>query len=174
MFADPVKILRDFGIADSLIVADLGAGSGFYTIPAGHMAHNGKVYAVDVQKDFLTTLKTKAKDSGLKNVETIWGDIEKKGGTKLADGVVDVVILSNVLFLIQNKKKVIEEAHRILKKGGRVLLVDFSHDTSLAFSRHKDILKTDHAHKLFEDTNFKLDRHIPKGEHYYGMIFKKQ
>ena len=98
MFADPEKILKNFGIADTMIVADFGAGSGFYSIPAAKMAQNGKVYAIEIQKDFLATLKDKAEKENIGNIEILWSDIEKTAGTRLNDSIADVVIFSNILF----------------------------------------------------------------------------
>ena len=52
MFTDPVKNLKLFGLAEDMIVADLGAGTGFYTLAAARMTPQGKVYAIEIQKDF--------------------------------------------------------------------------------------------------------------------------
>ncbi|KKP88146.1 MAG: type 11 methyltransferase [Candidatus Nomurabacteria bacterium GW2011_GWA2_35_80] len=60
MFTDPVKNLKAFDLRENMIVADLGAGSGFYAIPAARMVPMGKVYAIEIQKDFLITIKNKA------------------------------------------------------------------------------------------------------------------
>jgi len=68
MFTDPVKNLRAFGIREDAVVADLGAGTGFYSVAAGHMAPKGKVYAVEIVKDFLMTIKNKVRDARLNNV----------------------------------------------------------------------------------------------------------
>ncbi len=112
MFTDPVKNLRAFGLGENMIVADLGAGSGFYTLAAAKMVPNGRVYAVEIQRDFLTTIKNKTAEARLDNVECLLGDIERTGGTKIKDKVVDAVIASNVLFQVENKNKFIEEIKR--------------------------------------------------------------
>ena len=65
MFTDPVKNLKAFGLRDDMIVADLGAGSGFYSLTAASMVPRGKVYAIEVIKDFLVGLKNKAKEAHL-------------------------------------------------------------------------------------------------------------
>jgi SAM-dependent methyltransferase len=66
------------GIQAGMEIADLGAGSGFYTIAAAKaLISTGRVYAVDAQKDLLTKIKNNAVSQGLYNVEVIWGDIEK-------------------------------------------------------------------------------------------------
>src|SRR3990167_6478376 len=104
MFTDPVKNLKSFGIKENDIVADLGAGTGFYSIAAGHIAKRGKVYAVEIIKDYLATIKEKVKEARVDNVEILWGDIGVLGGTKLRDGIIDAVIASNVLFQIDDKE----------------------------------------------------------------------
>ena len=53
MFTDPVKNLKAFGLREDSIVADLGAGTGYYSVAAGALVPRGKVYAVELQKDFL-------------------------------------------------------------------------------------------------------------------------
>ena len=113
MFSDPVKNLKAFDLREDMIVADLGAGSGFYAIPAAKMVPKGKVYAVEIQKDYLTTIKNKAAEAHLGNLECLLGDIEKIGGTKIKDQIIDAVILSNVLFQVEDREKLIKESKRI-------------------------------------------------------------
>ena len=130
MFTDPVKNLKAFDLRENMIVADLGAGSGFYTIPVARMVPQGKVYAIEIQKDFLITISNKTIEAHLNNIECLLGDVEKIGGTKLKDKIVDAVIASNILFQVGDKDKFIEEAKRILKSGGRLLLIDWSDNSS--------------------------------------------
>lgn len=176
MFTDPVKNLRALGLMEDHIVADLGAGTGFYSIILGHMVPRGKVYAVEIVKDFLTTIKNKSIQANLKNVEIIWGNVEKVGGTKIGDNIVDVVIASNVLFQVQDKDKFIAEIKRILKpkeKGqGRVLLIDWIPE-SFRISP-KGALPKSKAREMLEKQGFVFERDINAGAHHYGMILRKQ
>lgn len=171
MFTDPIKNLKAFGLKEDNIVADLGAGTGFYSISAGLMMPKGKVYAVEIVKDFLTTIKNKVHDARLNNVEILWGDIEKIGGTKIGDNIVDVVIASNVLFQVEDKEKFILEIKRILKQNGRVLLIDWSE--SLIVGKVA-IVSKDKARIMFEKQGFILEREIEVGAHHYGMILIKK
>ncbi len=174
MFADPGKILKQFGLADNMIVADLGAGSGFYAIPAAKIVHHGKVYAVEVQKDFLKTIQNKTSDAHLTNIDFIWGDIEQLGGTKIKDGILDRVIASNILFQVQDKQKLLDEAYRILKPEGKLLLIDWA-DVSLSMGpRPESIIKKDKAREMLEKKSFIFERDIDAGAHHYGMILIKQ
>ena len=100
MFTDPIKNLRAFGLREDSIVADLGAGTGHYSLAASILVPFGKVYAVEIAKDFLTTIKNRATEAKCSNLECLWGDVEKIGGTNLGDNIVDAVIASNILFQV--------------------------------------------------------------------------
>lgn len=167
MFTDPLKNLKAFELKDNYIVADLGAGTGFYSIAAGSLIPKGKVYAVEVQKDFLDTIKNKVKDANLSNVEIIWGNVEKLGGTKIGDGIVDAAIASNILFQVEDKDKFIQEIKRILKPKGRVLLIDWSEDSIMG---KKAAIPKNKAREIFEKEGFVLEREINTGDQHYGMI----
>lgn len=172
MFADPVKILKQLDLREHMIVADLGAGTGFYSIGAGHIVTSGKVYAIEVNKDYLTTIANKIKETHLKNVDIILGDIEKRGGTKLGENVVDAVIASNVLFQVENKQGFINEIKRVLKAKGKVLLVD--HDSDVLSGRDKSrFVSKEKALSIFVEQGFVLERYIDAGDHHYGMILSK-
>ncbi|MEI7765246.1 MAG: class I SAM-dependent methyltransferase [bacterium] len=169
MFSDPIKNLKQLGLREDMIVADLGAGTGFYSIAAGALVPNGKVYAVEVIKDYVITIKDKAKEAHLHNIECFWGNVEKIGGTKIKDGVIDVAIVSNILFQVEDKEKFILEIKRILKKDGRVLLVDWS-DSSFVGPKKERIISKERAIELFNKKGFIQEREIEAGEHHYGMI----
>ncbi|MCE9585034.1 class I SAM-dependent methyltransferase [Candidatus Nomurabacteria bacterium] len=174
MFANPLKILKQFGVADDMIVVDLGAGSGFYSIPLAQMVSNGKVYSVEIQKDFLKTIKNKADESGLHNIDFIWGDVEKKEGTKLKKEIVDRVLASNILFQINDKHKFADEIGRILKKGGKLLLIDWLEDKKIFNSKDNKHFEKREAVAFFGEKGFILEREIDVGGHHYGIILIKK
>jgi len=172
MFTDPVKNLRALGLTENMIVADLGAGSGFYTLPAARIATNGRVYAVEVVKESLHLLAAKAKSAHLKNVEVVWGNVDKPGGTKLRDGLADAVIASNILFQVEDRDGFVAEVKRILKKGGEVLLIDWSDASELLGQGHAPVPKAV-AREMFEAKGFAFAREVDAGAHHYGMILSK-
>lgn len=173
MFTDPVKNLSAFRLKENMIVADLGAGTGFYTLAAARMVPQGKVYAVEVVKDFLDTINNKVKDERLNNVECFWGDVEKIGGTKIADGVVDAVIASNILFQVEDKPNFVLEIKRILKPGGRILLIDWTAEDAHPIMKSGSAIAESVARELFEKNGFKYETDVDTGDHHYGMILIK-
>ncbi|MDO8510436.1 MAG: class I SAM-dependent methyltransferase [bacterium] len=174
MFTDPQSNIRQFGLADGMHIADLGSGTGAYSLAAAKaIGGNGKVYAIDVQKDLLEKLKNEARAEHLTNIETIWGDIEKVGGTKLAPATVSGAIISNILFQLTHKSTFVEEVKRILKPGGRAFVVDWSDSFAGTGPQPQDVVSKEVAKKLFIEKGFKLDREFQAGAHHYALILSK-
>lgn len=174
MFSEPTKVIEQCGIQAGMEIADLGSGSGFYTLAAGKaLISTGKVYAVDVQKDLLSKLKNLATKEGVYNIEVVWGDIEKLNGTKLRDHSIDFSMLCNVFFQIEDKPTIIKEIKRILKPGGRLLFVDWASSFGGIGPHPEAVVKKDVAKEMFEKAGFHVDREIMAGSHHYGFIFKK-
>lgn len=173
-FTNPEKNVTELGVFDGNIVADLGAGTGAYTEPlARRVGDTGRVYAVEVQKEFLTNIKDLAAKEGFKNVEVIWGDIEHSGGTKIKDASVDAVVLSNVLFQAEDKAGLLSEARRILKMGGKILLVDWRESfNSLGPSRDM-VVSVDAARDLCLRAGFSIKKEFDAGDHHYGFVMVK-
>ncbi len=125
-FAHPARATRALGIEPGMKVADFGAGSGAYVLAiAQELLGSGAVYAIDIQKDLLRRIKNEADARGFKNVEVIWADLEEKGASKLASKL-DLVLISNLLFQVHDKRAVVAEATHILRDGGRLAIIDWS------------------------------------------------
>ncbi len=173
-FNDPADNIKELYLKEGEIVAELGSGSGWYTREASRrVGHTGKVYALDVQKELVETLKNRTRDEGLGNIECIWADIEIRGGTKLADNLVDVAIVANVLFQIEDKVSFAREVARIMKPKGRLMIIDWTGISEGAGPKGDHVVSEISARKLFEETGFVFDRSFNPGSHHYGLIMKK-
>lgn len=173
-FTDPLQVIAALGVYEGMTIADLGAGIGAYTLPlAEKVGESGRVYAVEVQKDFLINIKNEAAARGLKNVELLWGDIERVGGTKIKDNTVDAVIISNVLFLTEDKSGLLREAKRILKTFGKLLIIDWSDSFNNLGPTPDMVVTKESARALCEAEGFAVKEEIPAGEHHYGFIMYK-
>ncbi len=175
MFSDPRHNIEQLGLSDGMIVADLGSGAGFYSFEAARaVAPMGKVYAVDVQKDLLDRLKKEAQKNHLRNIDIIVGDLDHLGGTKIRENLCDVAIVSNVLFMLEDKKTFLTEVRRILKGKGRILLIDWSASFSLMGPHPEHVVYKDTALMLLKEAGFVFEREISAGAHHYGIISRKQ
>jgi ubiquinone/menaquinone biosynthesis C-methylase UbiE len=171
MFSDPAANLAKFGLIDGMKVVDIGAGSGFYSIEAAkRVGSSGRIYAVDVQKDLLERLRSVASNQGVRNIEVVWGNAEKIGGTKLRESIADRVIASNVLFQIEKPDDFCLELKRILKPGGKVLIIDWSEASTMS---PQQLVTSAKAQQLFEKSGFKLEDSFNAGDHHYGLVFSR-
>lgn len=175
MFSDPDKNVEQLDLGQGNFVADFGAGSGFYSFAAAEaVGHSGKVYAIDVQKDLLEKLKTEARNARhLPNVDIVWGDLDHLGGTRLRENSIDVVIAANVFFMLERKDNACMEIKRILKKGGRVLVVDWASSFGGMGPQPQDVFSEESAQAIFKKHGFTEDRTIAAGAQHYGTIFRK-
>ncbi len=170
-FTNPERNVTELGVYEGDVVVDLGAGTGAYTAPlADRVGEAGHVIAVEVQKDFLTNIKDLAREKGLRNVEVVWGDIEHLGGTKLKDASANAVVVSNVLFQVEDKDGLVEEAKRILKPGGKILVVDWKDSFGGLGPSQGMVLSEAQVRALLERHEFFIKKDFSAGEHHYGIV----
>jgi len=174
-FSDPEANVERFKLEPGMLVADFGAGAGNYTIPAARaVGRRGMVFAIDIQQELLSRIKNNANKEGLENVETVWGDIEELNGSGLQDLTVDAVIISNVLFLTEEKDNLVKEVSRVLKQNGKVLVVEWKDSFRGLGPKPESIIPLSVTKELFEKHNFSLFDEIQAGEHHYGAVFKRK
>ncbi len=163
-FLNPKRIImEEIPLEKEMRIADLGCGSGGWAIPLAKRSKDAKIYAVDVLEEALSALRARAQLERVHNIRTIKGDLEK--GVELKSDFFDLVIISNVLFQVEDKSSVIQEAHRILKKKGSVLIVDWS-------------IKGDSVPKLIDKRargkGFHSLKDIEAGEDHFAKLYEKQ
>lgn len=175
MFADPAKNVSHFGLIDGMVVCDFGAGSGAYVMEmARKVGHSGKVYAVDVQRELLDRIERQARDFKLRNIYIAWGNVERVGGSKLADNSADLVLLSNLLFQVEGKYTTALETKRVLKPGGRAVVIDWTDSFGGLGPQQSQVVMPESVKEIFSEAGLIFKRDFPAGEHHYGLIFNKK
>ena len=170
----PSQNLEHVGIQPGVHVADLGAGSGFYTIAVAKMAGpEGKVFAIDVRKDMLDKIQTAAQENSLGNVVAAWGNLEVEGGSRLRDESVDVALVTNTLFQIEDKAGLAKEVVRILKPKGSLVVIDWKESFGGMGPSPDSVVSSEEAVDLFTLAGLTKDSDIDAGEYQYGFVMTK-
>lgn len=171
-FLRPEEVLAQLDIYEGMKVADFGCGSGYFTILlAKKVGEKGEVWAIDVLESALNTVKSKAKAENLENIKFIRANLEVVGSSKILNDSQDVVLLANVLFQSNKKDKILEEAKRILKENGDLVVIDWIPEkmkTEQVFKLSKEEMK-----ELVEKSGFKFSKEFYAGGFHYGLLFKK-
>jgi ubiquinone/menaquinone biosynthesis C-methylase UbiE len=121
MFEPPQRLIEPY-VTNGQVVADLGCGSGYYTLALAQcVGPGGRVYAVDLDKTCIRTLEKKMDEEGYHNIEALASSASDLGFIK--DGSVDFVLANGLLCSMANhRKEAVNEIKRILKPEGRAFL----------------------------------------------------
>jgi len=174
-FVNPAQVIQTLNLKEGSVFADFGAGSGAYVLAAIPLVgETGKIYAIDIQKDLLLKLKQTITQNGVKNVSFLWCNFEKLGSTQLQNASVDVVLLSNTLFQLDDKNGAFKEAYRILKETGHLFVIDWSESYNGMGPETDRVVTKSSALDYATANGFVLHNEFNPGEHHYGMHFIKQ
>jgi ubiquinone/menaquinone biosynthesis C-methylase UbiE len=119
----PSKAIDALDLKEGMVVADIGAGSGYYTSRmAGRVGPKGRVYATDIQPGMIELLDRRVKAEGLSNVTTILGTMEDP---RLPPGAIDLAIMVDVYHELQQPQLFLQRLKEAFKPGGRLVLLEF-------------------------------------------------
>jgi precorrin-6B methylase 2 len=118
----PAKLIRALRLKGDEVVADIGAGSGYYTFRFATKVPKGKVLAVEIQPEMLELLEKRKAATGIKNVELVLG---KENDPAMGDSRVDLVVMVDVYHEFNYPFEMIESMVKSLKPGGRIAFVEF-------------------------------------------------
>lgn len=171
----PLSVLKELGIQEKMRVADLGCGAaGHYVFPlADLVGENGKVYAVDVQKKVLEPLARQARLENKEHIETIWSDLEQYGAAGIEPSSLDMALLLNVLYQIHDRLTVLKEAVRLLKVGGRLVMVDWLTSGAPMGPPVEQRVRHDWMEEAADQLGLRILRRFRPSQHHFGFIFEK-
>ena len=119
---NPSRVMAQLELEGDETIADIGAGSGYFTFMMAPHVPKGKVIAVDIQQEMLDFLEGKRKLKKAANVETLLGTIED---TKLPENSTDLVLMVDAYHEFSHPREMMESVVKGLKPGGRVILLEY-------------------------------------------------
>ena len=122
----PDRVMDALGIADGSVVADLGAGGGWFTIRlARRVGPNGLVYAEDIQPQMIEAIERRVQREALKNVTTVLGSADNP---TLPESQLDVALMVDSFHEVEDTHALLTNIRSALKQGGRLGIVGFRND----------------------------------------------
>ncbi len=167
----PELLLRELALAPGMTVADIGAGTGYYTWQlAKHVGPGGRVYAVDVQPEMIRMLDSQMAKRGVRNVVSVLGS---ETTVKLPPASVDLAIMVDVYHELAYPAEVLDSIVDALKPGGRVVFVEYrAEDPAVAIKplhkmSERQVRREATAHGL------KWERSIKSLPIQHAIVFRK-
>ena len=170
-----VDVFGKIGLEQGMSVGDLGCGNlGYFALASAKIVgKNGMVYAVDILKSALQSVENRIKQEGLENIKTIWSNLEIYGATKVQEGSLDVAFIHNVLFHAEEGDSMIREAVRLMKNGGKLMIIDWLRISSPFGPPISDRPLPEGIKKLATGVGLRLSDEFSAGPYHFGLIFVK-
>ncbi len=163
--------MDSLGVADGSVVADIGAGSGWFTIRlARRVGPQGLVYAEDVQKEMINAISRRVSREGLANVRPWLG---QKNDPNLPAASIDAVLMVDAYHEIENRVAVLRNLARALKPQGRIGVVDFRLDGTGPGPSIEERVSPDVVVRDATEAGLRLIRQEPFLPYQYFLIFGK-
>lgn len=172
---NPNFILEKAQVGDKMKVADLGCGtSGYFIFPASKLVgKKGLVYAVDILKTALESINKRAKVENYTNIKTIWSNLEIFGATKIETSSLDLALLVNTLHQSSRRAEILREAIRLIKKGGKLVIVEWKNVALPLGPPVEERVKRDLLEAAAKKLGLILEEEFEAGQYHYGLIFVK-
>lgn len=167
----PEKTLVSLGLHEGDIMADIGCGIGYFTIPASKIVgDSGKIFAMDILPEMLQEVEIKVKENNISNIKTI---LTEENDLKLEDGKITVAFISNVLHEAEDKEKFLSEIKRIISSKGRIAIIEWQKINSEFGPPIEHRLDKIDLIKMLDALGFSNISTIDIGENFYGLIAQK-
>lgn len=115
-------LIENLPLAADSVVADIGAGTGYFTFPIAERVPDGKVFAVDIQQEMLDIMATRKAKNDVDNIELVLGTEEDP---RLPDASVDVILIVDAYHEFAYPREMGQAMRRALKPGGRLVLIEY-------------------------------------------------
>ena len=154
----PTKAIAALKLQPGQIVADIGAGSGYYTmLLSSAVGPRGRVYATDIQPEMLALIKKRIGEKGVSNVELVRGTVT---GSGLPDGIIDLALMVDVYHELAQPQAFLQSVKRALAPGGRLVLIEFRKESPWVPIREEHKMSIQDARMELEAEGYRFDRVI--------------
>jgi ubiquinone/menaquinone biosynthesis C-methylase UbiE len=168
----PETALDKIGLKPGMVVADVGAGVGYFTVRlAKRVGPEGKILAVDVQPEMLAKLKSHAAEAKLTNIQPI---LSSESDPRLPENCCDVILMVDVYHELSQPQIMLRKMRRALKNDGRLVLLEYRKEDPHIPIRSEHKMSVAEAKAEVEAEGYKLDAVLKDLPRQHILIFRKQ
>ena len=169
VYQKPDEVITALGLREGETVADVGAGSGYFTFRlASRVGEKGRVYAVDTSPDMILHMNARIRDMKLRNVVTV---LSAPDDPLLIDGSIDRFFICDTWHHIQNQAQYLGLMKKMLKPEGQVIMIDFhKRELPIGAPMEMKIAREDLVRQM-ESNGFKLAKEHTFLPYQYFLIF---
>lgn len=168
---EPDKALDALGSLAGLTVADLGAGSGYFTVRlAARTGAKGRVYATDLQPEMLKMLASRLARENVRNVTLVQGAVDDP---RLPPAAIDLVLMVDVYHEFSEPQKMLRGIRAALKPGGRLVLLEYRKEDPGVPIRPEHKMSVAEARMELEAEGFALAKVDPRLPRQHILVFSK-
>lgn len=164
------RLIKNLPLQPDSVVADIGAGTGYFSFPMALRVPDGRVIAVDIQQEMLDIIAARMSADDIANIELVLGSERDPG---LVEGSVDLVLLVDAYHEFSWPREMGESMARALKPQGRLVLIEYrAEDPSVPIKPlHK--MSVGQARKEMEAVGLELERNGKFLPQQHFMVFRK-
>ena len=167
----PENALDLMGVQPGMTVADVGAGTGYFSIRlARRVGPTGRVYANDVQPEMLNHIRERSEQLHLNNIETVLGS---EADPKLPQGKLDLILLVDVYHEFSQPQRMLQAMRAALKPDGHLILLEYRKEDPTIPIRVDHKMSIPEVRAELEAEGFKLDKVLDTLPRQHLFIFRK-
>jgi ubiquinone/menaquinone biosynthesis C-methylase UbiE len=164
-------LLKNLAVKPGMVVADIGAGSGYHSALLSKMVGTGKVFAVDVEPEMIAYLNARIKQEKLSSIVPILSTEQK---VSLPENTIDMMLLVDVYHEFSFPYEMALSMRAALKPGGKLVLVEFRAEDPTVPIKTIHKMSEAQAIKEFKAAGFAFDKNIDNLPWQHCMVFTKQ
>ena len=154
----PTRAIAALRLRPGQVVADIGAGSGYYTmLLSAAVGPRGRVYATDIQQEMLALIQKKIENKRVSNVELVLGTPTE---SRLPDGAIDLALMVDVYHELAQPQAFLQSLKRALKPDGRLVLIEFRKESAAVPIREEHKMTVREARMELEAEGYRFERVI--------------